>query len=408
MTSLLIDFDNIIKPNKLSLIENAIKPIPETSHSLGLVLIISQKQYNALEAIPKGNGRVQYLNSEQFVNSITGYAYLIYDKNKKVCEIMCIKGPVLSQTIDNALSSIPNNVTLWIGIDLDTPNMESVVQEYIKLGFHNPYICKTSPLGYVFTSYGLCMLKQNDIVDNNDAMNDVKYVFAQFMTEQQGHCVLKARLGEKAIQYLQKVSKIGSTINKSGDITQKELAGRMIAGIIDSDLTYHLEVDRSSIISGEEEGVEIIEGLYNFHSHPQEAYDRNNVHLGWPSAQDYIGFMASSLKYDTILHLVVSLEGFYVISLSNYWVNKKEELDKDVVTFILEKYNLLYEKGRTPAWYLRTVNEISYNGFPIFLVQFIPWYNSTASFIVPFRKNGVNCFAIQNTLEKYEKLYNIN
>lgn len=405
MASLLIDFDNIIKPNNLALLKSAIQPIPETIYSLGLVLTLGQKQYNALEAIPKGNGRVQYLNSEQFVNSITGYAYLIYDKKKKVCEIMCIKGPVLSQAINNALSSIPNNVTLWVGIALDNPNMDSLIQEYIKLGFHDPYICKSSPLGYVFGSYGLCMLKQNDIVDNNNAMNDIKYIFTQFMSEQQGHCILRARLSEKAIQYLQQVSKIGSTINKDGFITQKELAGRLLAGIIDSDLTYHLEVDRSSIVSGEEEGVEIIGGLYNFHSHPREAYDRNNVQLGWPSAQDYIGFMASSLKYDTILHLVVSLEGFYVISLSNYWINKKEKLDKNVATFILEKYNLLYEKGRTTTWYLRTVNGISYEGFPIFLVQFFPWYDSNASFIVPFRKNGVNCFARQNTLEKYEQLY---
>lgn len=404
MASLLIDFDNIIKFNKLPYLERRIKPIPVTKFSIGLVLVITRQQYEALQAIPKGYGRVQYLNSEQFVDSISGHAYLIYNKKKRICEIMDMERDVLSFVLENVLSSIPNNVTLWIGVSLDSPRLDILLKRYISANFHDPYICKVSPLGFEFSGYGLCMIRQNDIIDNN-AVNDVKYVLSQFLAKENGDCNLYARLSDKSIQYLRQLSKMGSTINPNGVITQKEVAGILLAGKVDADLTYHLEVDRDSIVSGKEEGVEIIKGLYNFHSHPQEAYERHNVKLGWPSCQDYIGFMGSLIMYGTILHIVVSLEGFYVISLSNYWFNNKKKLGVKIFKFILQNYDLYYENGNTSNWYVNTVNGIAYDGYPLFLVQFFSWHDASTSFVVPYCKNGINCFARQSTKDKYKYLY---
>jgi len=404
MASLLIDFDNIIKPSALSLLETRIKPIPETKFSLGLVLVVPEDNIAALETIPKGKERVSYLNSSRFVDTISGHAYLIYDKKKKVCEIMGMEGSILPKVMESVLSSIPNDVTLWIGLVLDDPNLHLLIHEYVTAGFHDPYICKASPLGFAFSGYGLCMLRQNDIIDNN-AINDVRYVLAQFLTEKEGHCTLVAKLSDNSIKYMSQLSKIGSTLNNNGVITQKEIAGQMVVGQISENLVYDLDVNRKSIVSGEEEGVEVVGGLYNFHSHPREAYTKHNVKLGWPSAQDYFGFLLSSLTHDTILHIVVAIEGFYVISLSNHWVNKKDKLDKNVITFVLEKYDMCYQKGQTSVWYARTVNGIAYEGYPIFLVQYFPWHEANSTFIVSYRKNGVNCFARQSTEEKFSYLY---
>lgn len=403
-SSLLIDFDNIIGPNKLTLLENKTQPVPETKHSLGLVLVVSDQEHRALNSIPKGESRVKYINTTPFVNSITGHAYTIYDKKKRLCEIMGLSGAVLPEIMDSILSHIPNDVTLWVGIVLDDPHLDILIREYVKAGFCDPYICKASPLGFAFRGYGLCMLRQNDIV-NNDATNDVKYVLTQFMAERQGHCTLHARLSSSSIEYLRQISKIGSTDNKDGKISQKELAGRFLTGCIDSSLVYNLDVDRQSIVSGEEEGVEIVGSLYNFHSHPREAYDRHGVQMGWPSPQDHVGFLSSSIKYDTILHIVASIEGFYVVSLTEHWANKKEKLDKKVVDFILENYDIRYQIGKTPTWYTRTVNSIAYEGYPVFLVQFFSWNDASSDFIVPYRKTGVNCFARQSTIDKYRQLY---
>lgn len=404
MASLLIDFDNIIKPNQLPRLKNCIQPIPYTKFSIGLVLVITKEEKMALQNIPKGEGRVNYLNSYSFVQSIRGHAYLIYDRKKRVCEIMGMKGDILPWILESTLSNIPNDVILWVGITLESPYLDLMIKKYVEVGFHEPYICKASPLGFSFSGYGLCMFRENNIVNNN-AINDVKYVITQLLAKEKGYCTLQARLSDKAIEYLRHVSKMGSTINDDGVITQKEIAGCLLTSIIDKNLTYHLDVDLDSIVYGEEEGVEIIGGLYNFHSHPQEAYDRHDIKLGWPSAQDYIGFLGSSIKYNTILHIVSSLEGFYVISLSNYWVNHKKDLDINVVNFVMEKYDFKHKKNQTSTWYVRTVNGISYGGFPIFLVQFFSWYDARTFFIVPYHNIGVNCFARQSTEDKYIKLY---
>lgn len=406
MVSLLIDYSNIILPNNLVLLENRIAPIPETKYSLGIVLVIPRDQYNALESIPKGDTRVQYLNTVMFVNSITGYAYLIYDKQKRVCEIMGIHGPIISNVLDSALSSIPNDVTLWIGIDLTNTFFDILISEYIKEGFSDPYICKVSPLGFTFTTYGLCMLKQNNIINYN-ALNDVKYVLTQFLNRSRGYCTLRACLSDDTAQYLQKVSTMGSTHNSDGVITQKEIAGRLLTGYINSDLSFELDIDKDSIIWGDEEGVDVIVGLFNFHSHPKEAYDRHNVSLGWPSGQDYIGFWVSAMNHETILHIVASIEGFYVISMSEYWAKNKKSLPPTVDTFIGQEYDIRYQNGHnhTIEWYIKKVNSIPYLGYPLFLVQFFSWYDVKQFFTVPYYRVGENCFARQTTCDKYLSLY---
>jgi len=404
MNNILIDFDNIIKHNNLSSLQEYVKPVPKTKFSLGLVLVIPNEQLKVLENIPKGIKRVEYINSIPFIESITGYAYLVYDKNKRICEITKIAGPVITHVIDSALCNIPNDVTLWIRISLNDSKIDSLIKEYVKAGFHDPYVHKTSPLGHTFNNNGLCMIRQNDINDVN-ATNDVKYVLTQFLAKNKNYCTLKARLSKNAVQYLRNVCKRGFTWNKDDKISQKELAGKLVLSKITRDLISELDVDRDSIVSGEEEGVEVIDGLYNFHSHPQEAYERHDVKLGWPSAHDYLGFMKSSVLYDTILHIVSCIEGFYVISLNEYWTNNKDKLDKNVISFILERYNHEYEKGDTPEKYVRTVNTTTYNGFPLFLVQFFTWESANDEFIVNYCKKDANCFARYSTLEKFNELY---
>lgn len=408
MSTLLIDYDTIIRKNNLALLQNRVSATPETKYSLGLILVIPPRQFKALEAIPRGTGRISYINSVSFVDSILGYAYLIYDKKRKVCEIMGNIGAItVSRMLEGTLSSLPNDVLLWVGFDLTNVMFNSLVENYVREGFEEPYICKISPLGFSFSTHGLCMVRKNDIVDNNYALNDVRYVLTQFITKQRGICTLRAYLSDESIHYLYKLTKMGSTLNNDGAITQKEIAGKLIAGKVNDDLSYSLNVDRNSIKSGSEEGVEIIGGLYNFHSHPQEAYERNNVKLGWPSAQDYVGYMNSSLVYDTILHIVSAIEGFYVISLTEYWANNKYQLNDSTSEFIGKEYHICYADApeKTVSWYIRRVNSISYQGYPIFLVQFFGWDDARTIFEVPFRKSGTNCFSRESTVVKYKQLY---
>ena len=132
-----------------------------------------------------------------------------------------------------------------------------------------------------------------------------------------------------------------------------------------------------------------------------EAYERNNVKFAWPSAQDYLGFLSSSVEYDTILHIVASIEGFYIISLHSDWIRNKKEIDKKMVAFIMEKYALGYKKGQdhTPELYIKYINSIYYQEYSVFFVQYFNWNNANTSFTVSYHKTGNNCFANHSTLE---------
>ena len=406
MTSLLIDFDKIVKGKNLNVLEEKIAPVPMSNEQLGLVLNVPLTTKETLNKIPKGDARVAYINTKDFVDSIKGFAYIVYSRKKKVCEIMGIRGMLLTNILDITLASIPNDTTLWIGIDIRDPSFDIIVKDYISSGFRDPYICKVSPLGYNFADHGLCMMKIND-KDSYNAKKDVEYVLSQFLNNRTGNCEVTVRFDKNTCEYLQKLTQMGSTENGNGTITQKELAGTFRVDKIEDDLTYILVIDRSSTITGKEEGVPIAKGLYNFHTHPREAYENHNTNIGWPSAQDYVGFIASIIAYKTILHVVVSIEGLYVIALTNEWLNGKVVLDMGFKNFILGNYNLCNQKDKGIDWYVKKVNSIGFKGYPVFHLTFLPWDKCTQKMKIPYAKNNNNCFSRQETIDKYKQLYNI-
>jgi len=406
MSSLLIDFNRIVIHNNLHALKHRCQPIPYTKENVGLVLIIRQKEYDTLNSLPKGEKRISYINSPIFIDSIINICWLIYDQKKRVCEIIGAEGIIISMVLEKTLSNIPNDVLLCVGIDLDHPEKEKMISEYVKADFRDPYISKKSPSGIRFTEYGLCLFRENNVVEN-DSTNDINHLLSQFNTREKGFCILRARLCKEAIKYLQSSFKLGSTFNTNGVITQKEVAGRLLVKKVDDDFVHHLDIDRNSIIYGREETVPIVEGLYNFHSHPVEAYARNKSTFGWPSPQDYLGFLVAINKYGTILHIVASIEGFYILSLGSHMAAKKFTIDKNIISFISKEYALNCFKGGgyTTEWYLNRVNGLKYEGHSIFLVQYIPWDSADTTFSISHRKCGSNnCFTRQKTFDIIKSL----
>jgi hypothetical protein len=404
---LLIDFEHIIKPRKLIRLQNKIFPIPDgyANSVRGLILIIPKNDYTTLKQLKNGDDRVQYINSQEFIDNISGHAYVLYNKHKLVCELICTDCSLLPIVVQSTLMSIPNDVTLFVSTKLHDPNIDKLIQQYVKLDFNEVYISEKSPIGYTVKEPRLYMTRKNDVIESSNvdtSINNTKYIVKQLKSLQNDNsCKLHVKLSEKAINYLQSVSMIGSTMNRDGAITQKEIAGRLVVGNIGDDLTHYLDVDRSSIVHGNEEEVQIIDGLYNFHSHPVEAYDRHNKKYGWPSSQDYIGFFGASISYDTILHIVSSIEGFYVISLGSFWAKNKDILKTKNIKFILEECNIDVE---TPTLYLKEVNKVSMDGHQLFNVQFFSWDDADSLVAVNYTNNDLNCFTSKETLSKYKVL----
>jgi hypothetical protein len=248
------------------------------------------------------------------------------------------------------------------------------------------------------------MIKLNGDINIYDIIDDAEYVCMTF-SNKRGTCQTKFKLTSDSIKYMKQLHKLGSTMNSDGSITQKEMAGNLRMSGTDTNGVQILDIDHSSLITGHEEGVKIAPGLYNFHSHPRTAYDTHNVKVGWPSAQDYVGFLIAYIEDDTILHFVTSIEGLYVISMNRHWLLNKHLVSSELSTFIINRYSFCGTKG-TPYQYVRNINKIMYEDHPLFAVKYIPWKQAGMDITIDYKKDGENCFTSDNTIDFYDKLYN--
>jgi hypothetical protein len=195
------------------------------------------------------------------------------------------------------------------------------------------------------------------------------------------------------------------SLNSDGSITQKEMAGNLKCEKVNNNFVQYLGVDYDSLIMGEEMGVAIAPGMYNFHSHPRGAYETAKVQFGWPSAQDYVGFLMAFLEDKTILHMVTTLEGVYIMSMGEYCLKNKANLSRGLATFILENYDFCGATDKTPYQYTREINSVTYQDHPLFTLRYLPWHLASQKFTVIYKSNDTNCFTSDDTLERYERLY---
>lgn len=402
MTSLLVDYENVIHPNDLPVLKRKIYPAPITDHTLGIILVVPKEVIAKLGSIPLGENRIRYLDNQNFIRSLKGFAYLIYDEDRNICDIVGLVGPVLKQIVDKSITDFPKDVILTIGADTKTPDLSTILKNYAEAGFSNPYITKTTPMGTPYSPYGVCMSRSNHKFAVT-VTPDIKYVLEQFASHNESCCSVKVKLSKNTITYLKKLCNTGATMNLFGDMSQKEVAGRLVVSDITKDLVHIVTADKKSSFSGHEEGVDVAAGVYNFHSHPKEAYDRHKVQFGWPSGQDYLGFVSSVELHSTVFHIVASIEGAYIISFTKCWTKQGRWTD-EMTEFVAKNYTIHCKKGDTIDWYLKKVNRQEFNGCRMFSVQYLPWKKVDQVFTIYYPKIGLNCFAMEETLHRYTKL----
>lgn len=398
MSGLVIDYKNIINPDFKFLLER-ISPPPKTKNNVGLVLIINKKQLAFLQNIPFGNDRVKYINNKDFVNSISSYYYTIYDKEKNICELReLIDKNDLEIILLALMNDLPPSTILWTGIFDINKNIDF----YIDNGFNNPYICKESPLGHKYSTNGLAFYKKNtiEITDISSVKNEVKYVKKEYKSP---ICGIFARLSKHSIESLKLLTQPTPTINKDGTMTQKEMSGIIKIGSITNEngkIIFEMVDEPSSVVAGIEEEVDAVLNRYNFHTHPKQAYIRNGVTNGWPSSQDYVGFI--DLDGYTIFHIVVTMEGLYILSFSEYWQDKHDKIDKK---FVYKHFDIDHLEDMKIPDYVKNINNIKYKDKPLFHISFMTWDKATDIFPAFYSKSGDNCLATEEGINMYEKYY---
>lgn len=403
MKSILVDVNNI---KKLDLLLRFIEPIPPNikinTINVGCVLVIPDEIYNKLVQLEQGiNGRMKLINSDMFVKSVVNKSYITYCREKNVCEFIDWYGH-LDHAVKSTHDSIKHDTILWANCPINDVNVDKYIDEMIAMGFESPYICNSNPnsSSKMDNNYTLCMFKQAGDMPKTIDKKHVYYIINEFR-KYKAFCGLKLKFDKKTIKYLRKLPLAGKTRNKNGTITQKEIAGALYIDQVNNKISLY----DKSITIGKEEGVDVTNASFNFHSHPKEAYINHNTDIGYPSSQDYLGYLESYLNSGTIFHAVSTLEGLYIVSIHVNYVNNKKLL-KSVKNDIIKKYKIPFNTTSNPYMYIEIIEKIEP---AIFNVSFFKWDEllNGAEVSVHFNKVGMNCFTDLDDKEIITSIHNL-
>lgn len=370
MSYILIDVDNILVENNLKGILTRLPKIApkQPEYRRGLVLGTSYDDIQRLNSIKNPNEKLQFLD-----NNLSVYSYTSLVCNGDLCEIHNLTD---SGMIPFIINSVTPEATFWISVQ---SNDSAMINQLIAHGFTSPFTCRMSPFHNSVSDDTICLLKVpgNIISDFSKVMNDIDHIAYQ-QQSRSNTCNITAQFSSQTVEYLRKIPTQNGT----------EIAGAMqIIGNnrIGNKVVYMIEVNHNSIVKGENELVDVLNDKYNFHTHPQDAYIRNGVNHAWPSDHDYLGFLKAVFYSNSVFHVVVTIEGVYIISIAPEYAGNINEL-KSKQNYIAQVYQIPHNSFTTPQDYITHVNQLK-----IFSVVFFPWNEATTPFTVYYPKTNGGC-----------------
>ena len=375
--SLLIDVDSIIIPRDVPSLKEMIQPIPENDgRHVGIVLVVSQYQIDKMKENNSIEERIKYLDDNRFLSKITEYSYVLFDKLKKECEIGKVSGSkMLAKVVENTMRYLPHDVTLKCLVGAEK------VQIFTDNGFSIREI-----------KGGLNLMERKNDMQYEIPIRDMSNKNEFHLINQSGNvCTFSAQLSEGCIKYMKGLPTRGVTLNHDNSVSQKEIIGHMKVTSITDNLVNVIDVEIGTIARGGEENVSIEPSQITFHSHPAEAYKRHNVKLGGPSATDYSTFLSTRNDNNLIMHIVVSIEGFYVVSCSQKWILSDQTVTDEMHESFVKIMKIVRFEGETPYTHVAEINSIEVDGVTPLVVEFIPWSNAGKIFSVNYNKEANKC-----------------
>lgn len=484
------------------------KPFPinktgnETAHGIIIVLPSSRinhymninNEINLNLNITYNNGFNSLLDDFKdgtIYNESLGHCYFTWDKKQNICGIwdVCLHklragiglgSKLMEAILDILLTHLPDDTILWLGIDMRNKNFYKVASLYAKFGFKSPLISDTDPFGNNWIEtlpYGFISMKRiNDYIDPLDinresVLTHIKYIRRNFininnigniitdidnddtfMDDSNLSCTLNMRFNKSFAKWLKRLSLSGSSLNENGTVTQKEISSSFFLdnpkensnGKIIWEIIRDKKVEKKF---GKEEEVNVEQARYNFHTHPREAYLSNKVKIGYPSWPDYLAFLTMSLynEIKTIFHCVITIEGIYTISITDFWINNFNRLQnligeiihtkdsKKIVqinkqtqdaiinnigvpnVFPRDDIKTTEQAGKIYSEYINNIGNIIHdnNGFvysnPVFHVSFNTWDEIINGQVISIYYPTLykQCFIKHKTIKDFEKLQGI-
>lgn len=193
-------------------------------------------------------------------------------------------------------------------------------------------------------------------------------------------CKAKCKICPSTLKLLKK------QVNFVGKNGKHNEFGGVLEFIKDNDKKsyYFIRIDsKEKIISGKNDETDVPDGIAGYHTHPAKEYEVQKVKYAWPSGDDYIAILDRMINDNTIIHIVASIEGLYIISFSdlgimaykdNIFKNDKDDKKKleHTIKYKLKLPNISEKNSINPYSYIEKVNNIDAK-YKIFNVQFITW-----------------------------------
>ncbi len=169
----------------------------------------------------------------------------------------------------------------------------------------------------------------------------------------------------------------------------KEFFGRLHINPTD-DGHLMLIYDESKVVTGSKDGIDGFEDKATYHTHPYPTYLEFDAKYAWPSVTDYKSIADTIVHGIGVFHIVVTVEGIYVVSLNDEWYDKLDTLkkmvdhsDKKYEIYIRNldvEYPYLKQNKKTvtphiksPYDFCKHANKVKLDKYPVLHTQYIPW-----------------------------------
>lgn len=201
-------------------------------------------------------------------------------------------------------------------------------------------------------------------------------------------CSKKALLTQNAVKELKKLVHTAGNNNK-GKFVHHEVGGLLHGQ--EKNGIYYISVDKSSYMTGDENGTNVPEGKIGFHTHPAGEYIAQNVIYAWPSGDDYQAILDKMINENGVMHIVATKEGIYAVSFSpelakttkDHWKKLLKAKKPEEYKFALPSTNDV-----KPSDYIKKIKDKR-----IFTVSFSSWNDAIIkpfAFNYPKRDNTCN------------------
>jgi hypothetical protein len=257
----------------------------------------------------------------------------------------------------NKLEAVPPNVSVddhvILVLDPSSLNFKETLDQAVKEGFRYPLMATKffdkdfdTPHLFLYQKYNHNYRSSIDDDEIKQQTQNVKFCMENYEKMKSDPCKIHIVLEQNTIDYLHDYSK-KFKFNVDGKMEQREISGKLLL-YETSPGTFIVKVDEKTANLGGKEQTSSMDTVASFHTHPLDAYHKYKVCMAWPSIEDYTTFLNIYAKGYGMFHLLGTVEGVYVITISDRLL--KEDRAK-----ILENFD----------YYAKTIDKNYHKNYPL-------------------------------------------